>query len=141
MSSLVSDGYASRISCSVDPKARLSTIRETQIRVPLMQGFPWQTLGSIEMRSFQSFIFQSFFGQSPLLPWIQFGSLSRQSPSPLLLPLGKSDREGLVMPFGYRRKSALVRSAGSDEGKTFYGEPLPGPPATQGTSQEVAGQG
>lgn len=46
-----SPGYCARISASVQPSAIRSRINETQMRCPRMQGFPWQTLGSLVMRA------------------------------------------------------------------------------------------
>ena len=43
------------ISAIVIPSARKSRIRDTQIRVPLMQGLPKHTLGSIDIRSSKGF--------------------------------------------------------------------------------------
>jgi len=40
----------------VDPAARKSSSRDTQMRVPRMQGFPKQTAGSTEIRDKRGFI-------------------------------------------------------------------------------------
>ncbi len=50
VSSAVSWGYSSRSCRSLTPSARLSRMRETQMRVPRMQGLPKHTLGSMEIR-------------------------------------------------------------------------------------------
>src|SRR5215210_7571570 len=48
-SSRESCGYCSSTCSTVMPNASRSKIRDTQIRCPLMQGLPKQTLGSIEI--------------------------------------------------------------------------------------------
>jgi len=60
-------GYPEMISSAVKPAAKLSKITDTMIRVPLMQGLPWQILGSEEMRS-SGFAYFFFSCLSPLLP-------------------------------------------------------------------------
>ena len=46
-------GYASSISFSDEPAARLSTMSDTHTRVPVIQGLPWHTNGSMVIRDFQ----------------------------------------------------------------------------------------
>jgi hypothetical protein len=54
-SSWVGPGYSASSSASVMSSARKSRISETQIRVPLMQGFPPQIRGSMLIRSRRGF--------------------------------------------------------------------------------------
>jgi hypothetical protein len=49
-------GYSLRISWVVIPLARRSRIRDTQIRCPLIHGFPKQIFGSIEIRKCKFFL-------------------------------------------------------------------------------------
>src|SRR6266478_1359291 len=56
MSSCARPGYSASNSASAMPDASRSRISETQMRVPLMQGFPPHIPGSIEIRCSCGFI-------------------------------------------------------------------------------------
>src|SRR3972149_7273547 len=57
ISSCVNWGYSLRISCSLIPLARKSRINETQMRVPLIHGFPKHIFGLMLIRSNKLAIF------------------------------------------------------------------------------------
>src|SRR6266853_151558 len=54
ISSRVNEGYSASRSSTVSPLANMRTTWWTGIRVPLTHACPWQTCGSIEIRSYHT---------------------------------------------------------------------------------------